>query len=65
MYFIVFVVLFHFLLQFNYFDSQNNHLNFKQDPITNFLGKMTFPYVLYTNHKMSDFRADMQRQKVT
>ena len=34
MYFIVFVVLFHPLLQFNYFDSQNNHLNFNQDPIT-------------------------------
>ena len=35
MYSIVFVVLFHFLLQFNYFDSQINHLIFKQDPITN------------------------------
>ena len=43
MYFIVFLTylcycfffFFHFFLQFNYFDSQNNHLNFKQDPITN------------------------------
>ena len=35
MYFIVFVVLFNFLLQLNYFDPQNNQLNFKQDPITN------------------------------
>ena len=30
-----FFIFFHFFLQFNYFDSQNNHLNFKQDPITN------------------------------
>ena len=26
---------------------------------------MTFPYVLYTNHKNERFSADMQRQKVT
>ena len=32
---LLFFFLFHFFLQFNYFDSQNNHLNFKQDPITN------------------------------
>ena len=32
---LLFFVFFHFFLQFNYFDSQNNHLNFKQDPITN------------------------------
>ena len=34
---LLFFFFFHFFLQFNYFDSQNNHLNFKQDPITNVL----------------------------
>ena len=60
---------FHFFLQFNYFDSQNNHLNFKQDPITNvwsiFYEKWHFHMFCTQITKMSDFRADMQRQKVT
>ena len=32
---LLFFFFFHFFLQFNYFDTLNNHLNFKQDPITN------------------------------